>query len=195
MRGVGAAITLILVGLILLDQSGLLGYRGSDWSRFDKKQFSHFDILSGDELKLITPDESIPVRLIGIDAPDSGLHGDASAFEYAAVRMKGRTVTLKLEPTQTRDADGKLLAYVYLADNETLNLALIRDGKAYADRRTKHTFAGQFEQAEADARKKRIGIWKDLTEEQMPAWRRMWLEQLRRDRQASTRPAARIIPK
>ena len=62
------------------------------------------------------------------------------------------TVTLRLEPTQTRDKYKRLLAYVHLADNETLNLALVRDGQAYADRRFRHTMRADFEQAENAAR-------------------------------------------
>jgi endonuclease YncB( thermonuclease family) len=79
-----------------------------------------------------------------------------------------------------------LLAYVYLSDLDCLNLDMVRDGRAYADRRYRHTFRPQFELAEAEARKKQRGLWKDLTEEQIPPWRREWLQ---RSRQRAGRSA------
>jgi endonuclease YncB( thermonuclease family) len=57
-----------------------------------------------------------------------------------------------------------------------LNFDMIRDAQAFADRRVKCSMLGHFEQAENEARKKKRGIWKDLTEDQMPPWRREWLK-------------------
>src|SRR5688500_19488811 len=53
----------------------------------------------------------------------------SSSTKYAIARSERKTITLRLEPTQTRDKYKRLLAYVHLADNETLNLALVRDGQ------------------------------------------------------------------
>jgi endonuclease YncB( thermonuclease family) len=33
----------------------------------------------------------------------------------------------------------------------------------------------QFERAESEARKAGRGLWKDVTEDEMPPWRRDWL--------------------
>jgi endonuclease YncB( thermonuclease family) len=81
-------------------------------------------------------------------------------------------------------------AYVYLDgdDAETatsLNERLVADGHAYADRRTPHPTHKQFEQAEGEARRRRRGLWKDVRDDQQPAWRQVWLEQFRK---AETRP-------
>ena len=88
----------------------------------------------------------------------------------------------RLEPTQTRDKYRRLLAYLYVSDNENLNLSLVHDGQAYADRRFPHTLKPQFEQEENDARTKKRGLWKEVTESQMPAWRQKWLAQLQAGR-------------
>jgi endonuclease YncB( thermonuclease family) len=100
-----------------------------------------------------------------------------------AARAEGKDVTLRIGPTQTRAADGALLAYVYAPDADGLNLGLIRDGHAYADRRRPHAWAQQFEQAETDARLKRRGLWRTVTEPQMPPWRQDWLDRQRQRRQ------------
>lgn len=68
-----------------------------------------------------------------------------------------------------------MLAYVYVGDSDNLNLDLVRDGEAYADRRFRHSMRPQFERAEAEARKANRGLWKEVTEAQMPPWRRDWL--------------------
>jgi micrococcal nuclease len=124
------------------------------------------------------------VRLLGLDAPE--LHSsedrgrpDFWAHEsrrYTVARAHGKTVTLRLEPTETRDRYRRLLAYVYVGDSQNLNLDLVRDGHAYADRRFRHSMRAQFERAENESRRAKRGLWKDVTEPQMPPWRRDWIE-------------------
>ena len=82
-----------------------------------------------------------------------------------------KPVTLRLDATQTRDKYRRLLAYVYVGDAENVNLALVRDGHAYAHRVFTHSLRRQFEQAEDEVRRKGTGLWADVTDEQMPAWR------------------------
>jgi endonuclease YncB( thermonuclease family) len=179
-----AGLLLLLLGGVAIDHAA----SDNDWRRYDRRAFGIAAIPYPDEIVI---DDQTTVKLIGVDAPRGDLHGADQAIEYSRARLKVGQVTLRLEATQTRDSAGRLLAYVYLADNDCLNLAVIRDDKAYADRRTRHTFAPQYEQVEAEARKKARGIWKDLTEDQMPPWRRQWLAQLRAERSSSTRPADR----
>ena len=128
------------------------------------------------------------VRLLGVDAPDAGMVGEVEATAYTRARLKDKPVTLRLEPTQTRNDEHELLAYVFLSDNDNLNLDLIRDGKAYADRRIKHTLASPFEQAETEARKKSRGLWDGLRTEDQPAWRQAWLKAFFEQRRATSRP-------
>ena len=170
-----AALLVVLCGAVAIDQLR----SSNDWRQFDRQMVSVLAIPKADEIVIDGP---TTVRLIGIDAPYD------QSLEYTKARLKSGKVLLKLEPTQTRDANGRLLAYVYLADNECLNHSLIRDGKAFADRRTRHTFSPQYEQVETEARKKGRGIWKDLREADQPQWRREWLENLRKERAATSRP-------
>jgi micrococcal nuclease len=164
-----------------------LGGTSSDWSRFDHKTFLVSKVVDGDTIHIRADDGSdTAVRLIGVDAPElvdqsTNLpsHWAERAKTYMIARSEGKQVTLRLEPVQTRDRYNRLLAYVYLSDSDCLNLDLIRDGQAYADRRHKHSYLPQYTQLENETRRKKIGLWKEVTEDQMPPWRRAWLHSKR----------------
>jgi micrococcal nuclease len=122
------------------------------------------------------------VRLRGIDAPEMA-HDDrpadywsSQATESLRQRVDQRDVVLQIDGTETRDRFGRILAFVYVADNDCVNMDLVRDGHVYADRRFTSFMRSQLEQAETDARKRGRGLWKDEKVEQMPAWRRAWLD-------------------
>ena len=175
-----------LLGLILLGcvAAQHTANHGDDWSAFDHRTFVVSRVIDGDTIHIKSNEGSSEtiVRLIGIDAPELHDPGTSQpaywsdrARAYLDARASGKPVTLRLEPIQTRDRYGRLLAYVYLSDADCLNADLIHDGQAYADRRFRHSYRPQYEQAESEARRKQRGLWKDVTEDQMPAWRRAWL--------------------
>src|SRR5690606_35708331 len=104
-----------------------------DWNRFDRRGVRVVEVMDGDTVVVETEaGERVAVRLIGVDAPEMNLgKGEAAYFaerekNYVVARAKERVVTLRLETTQTRDRYGRLLAYVYLPENDLLNQALIR---------------------------------------------------------------------
>ena len=147
-------------------------------------------VVDGDTIQ-IASDEPTPtvIRLLGIDAPemhdpttDRPAHFAQRATNYLRARINGKSVCLRLEPIETRDRYDRLLAYIYLGDGDNINIDLIRDGQAYADRRFRHSFRPQFEQAENEARTKKRGLWQGLTVDMMPPWRRVWLHEISRDR-------------
>src|SRR3954451_1431150 len=168
----------LLLGLsVVLSHAGLLGRREDDWSRLDRRQVHVIRAIDGNTLVVLTPlGNEVRVRLVGVAAPEEGLYGSAEARQALASRAEGKDVLLRLEPTQTRDAGGTVLALVYPADADDLNIDLIREGHAYADRRGAYSMQPQFEQAEGEARQRKRGLWKGITDERMPAWRREWLE-------------------
>ena len=177
---------LILLALsAVLDRAGLFRYAGSDWRAYDHQSFLVTHVIDGDTLEVrpASGGATTRVRLLGVDAPelrsrekgDRPDHWAAQARDYTERRAEGKRVTLRLEATETRDRYRRLLAYVYVADAQQLNLDLVRDGHAYADRRFTHSMRPQFEQAEAEARRKGRGLWEAVTESQMPHWRRQWL--------------------
>ncbi len=170
-------LALVLLALAaILDHAGLFGYRGDDYQRFDQQAVA-VSVIDGDTVRLVNPSD-VRVRLIGIDAPE--LHNSYGKPDHFAEESRRRLIeltrrspmTLRLDSARTRDRYGRLLAYLYAPDNRNLNLEMVRDGAAYADRRFSHTFRRQFEQAESEAHRKKLGLWKDITDSQMPAWRR-----------------------
>jgi endonuclease YncB( thermonuclease family) len=174
------SIAALILAVVISDRAGAFGYRGDDYARFDRIGVIASSIINGDTF--VAPDIG-EVRLLGIDA--SAKHWADQSMKYLEARLKGRTVTLKLDGTQTRDAQGRLLAYVYITDNDCVNVDIVRDAQAFADRRIRHTLKSAIELAENEARKKKRGMWREMTDDQQPAWRIEWL-QSRRARASSS---------
>ena len=178
-----AACSFAILILAILDNSGAFGYPGSDCRRFDQKAFKVARCVNGDTIVIIDDDKGAEttVHLLGVDAPRLPTdHWFEQSKKYTMARTANRTVTLRLEPIQSRNERGELLAYVFITDGDNLNADIIRDGQAYADRRVKHTFASQFSVAENEARMKPRGLWANPRDDQMPAWRREWLRSLKK---------------
>jgi micrococcal nuclease len=187
------ALVILLAASALADRLGLLGYRGDDWAAFDRQNFVIVRVVDGDTVHIAPPlgGESTKVRLIGIDAPEMNFTSSASpghwapqATENLRQRVQDRTISIRLDGSQTRDRYGRLLAYIYLDDSLNVNLELVRQGHVYADTRFGHSHQPAFEQAEKEARQKKRGLWQDVRQEQMPAWRRKWLEETRQRKAA-----------
>jgi endonuclease YncB( thermonuclease family) len=193
MRRAAIVGVLLLTISVVLSHAGLLGRGADDWSRFDRRHVHAVRALDGDTLLVRSPQgEELRVHLVGVAAPDEGSYGSAEARQALASRAEGKDVLLRLEPTQTRDAAGALLALVYPVDADDLNIDLIREGYAYAERRRPYSMQPQFEQAETEARQRKRGLWRGITDERMPAWRREWLEaQREKKRDRLARPESR----
>lgn len=146
----------------------------------DRKPGTVTHVVDGDTLDVaMLSGTNVRVRLVGIDAPECegpprpfGL----SAAGYAKARCEGKQVTLRLDELQ-RDHDkyGRVLAYVYLANNELLNESLVRDGMAFSHRRLRCDLSSQLDAAENEARAARRGLWKSISAAEMPEWRRDWM--------------------
>ncbi|HVT90238.1 MAG TPA: thermonuclease family protein [Tepidisphaeraceae bacterium] len=186
LRSLAYSVVLVLAAIFGWQHMGPTGRAKDDWTAFDHQSYMVSRVVDGDTIHIrpsATGPETI-VRLLGIDAPElhdpstgQPAHWAERSKSYLESRAEGKTVTLRLEPIETRDRYDRLLAYVYLSDSDCINLDLIHDGEAYADRRFRHTYRPQYEQAENDARRNLRGLWKDLTENDMPPWRRVWLHQ------------------
>ena len=142
------------------------GRHGDDWSRYDHPTVAA-SASSGGALRL---DDGTLVHLLGVTDPSPAAAG------WLAGQLSNRPVTLLLPTVGTRDPAGRLVAYAFSSDDLTcLNVAIVRDGMAYADRRGTDAMAGAIDAAETEARRKRRGLWKGLRFEQMPPWRQAWL--------------------
>ena len=149
----------------------------SDASALDGKRVSVERVIDGDTIIVKTDAGRERVRLRGVDAPelDPPAYWSDESRRYLQTRIGDRPVVIKFELPQTHDRYGRLLAFVYVGDGECVNLSLVRDGQAYADRRFDSFMRSQLEQAETQARKKQTGLWKSVTDEQQPKWRQEWL--------------------
>ena len=143
--------TTLLALFILLDHLSCFGYHGNDWTRCDARQFQVINITAQGDL--ILDQLEMKVHLLGV------IPGEDTT-EYLSKQTRGKRVILKLESPQTRDAEGRLLAYVYLDVSDCLNVDLVREGFARADRGNPYLMRALVERAEADARKHQRGLWK-----------------------------------
>lgn len=177
------AVLLLAVAFIAIDRAGCTGYQGDPVAKYDQRTFTVSRVLDGDTIDVEQGKEKSRVRLLGIDAPemnydsaDGAAYGAAEATDYLKQRLDGQQVTLKLNSPEEKDKYGRLLAYVYAAGNANINLEMIEKGYVYADRRHDHALRKQFEQAEATAERRKAGLWKEVTKQQMPEWRQRWVE-------------------
>ncbi|HWH14687.1 MAG TPA: thermonuclease family protein [Miltoncostaeaceae bacterium] len=129
------------------------------------------DVVDGDTIKVVARGFETPVRLIGIDTPETRKPGTpVQCFgPEATARVErllpiGQRVRLVTDVTQdTRDRYGRLLAYVYRAGAGTsVNYSLVASGhaKVYVYRRTApFTHVASFRRAEMHARRAKRGLW------------------------------------
>ena len=163
---------LAIPGAVLFIASIAVSYRADDWARFNHQTVRVVDILDGNSLRIESPSgRPDTVRLLGVD-------GTPAAAAWMKDHAKNQALTLLLQSPQTRDESGRLRAFVFL-DNQNVAVELVKEGLAYADRREATAMDGLIDPAEAEARKKKRGLWNGLTPQQMPQWRRDWLRTLR----------------
>lgn len=119
-------------------------------------------VIDGDTLDArLASGRTTRVRLIGIDAPESGECYGARARGKARELALGSRVVLVGDPTQaTRDRYGRLLAYVWLPGGRDLGRRLLVGGFAevYVFQ-TAFRRLGVYERAEAAAKSAGRGLW------------------------------------
>ena len=88
-------------------------------------------IVDGDTIRVIWHGENLPVRLLGINAPESRHPGGAESTEYLrALLARADAIDLEFEnDIPRRDSLGRLLAYVWFGDS-FLNLEMVKGGRA-----------------------------------------------------------------
>lgn len=124
-------------------------------------------VADGDTIEVQKDGESVKVRLIGINTPESvdprrpvqcfGKEASARTHEI----LDGKSVALETDPTQdTYDKYGRLLAYVFLPDGTLVNEQLVTEGFAHEYTYDQpYTYQARFKTAEKAAREARRGLW------------------------------------
>jgi micrococcal nuclease len=151
-----------------------------DFANFHQKTFTVIKVVDGDTLDFDNPDDRLEpqrLRLLGIDTPETKkpgtpiMHYGPQATDETKKMCLGREVLILIDSiSKTRDRYGRLLGYVLLDDDIILNEYLVENGFAYADLRFQHSYYKKYKSLAEKCRKKKIGLWKDLTEDQIPSW-------------------------
>jgi micrococcal nuclease len=124
-------------------------------------------VVDGDTIDVSIDGQKHRIRLIGIDTPEvvdprkpvQCFGAEASKQTHAL--LDGQTVRLESDPTQdNQDKYGRWLRYVYLPDNQLVNLLLIQQGYAHEyTYQVPYQKQLQFKQAETEARNNEVGLW------------------------------------
>lgn len=129
----------------------------------DEGQFHVEHVIDGDTLVL---DGGIKVRLIGVNAPETGGYrpaepwgNEATALTKKLIHQVDGKVRLQLDDERL-DKFGRQLAYVWCGE-QLLNEELIRAGlgEYLSGFRYSSTMKRRFRAAEEEARAARLGIW------------------------------------
>ncbi len=118
-------------------------------------------VSDGDTFKLSTGET---IRLIGLNAPESGQSCSSEATAKLKEFVLGKEVTLE-QDVSDKDQYGRLLRYVYV-DGTFVNLEMVRLGLAHKYEYGSNTkYSSQFEQAEDEAKQNEGCLWKTSQED------------------------------
>jgi endonuclease YncB( thermonuclease family) len=121
---------------------------------------------------LIAGHDQERIRLAGIDCPERKQVFGTRAKEALARLAAAKQVTVEWDK---RDRYGRIVGKV-IADGRDVNLVLVREGMCWWYRKYAHEQSGVdqslYEDAEAKAREKRLGLWLDPRPVPPWEWRR-----------------------
>jgi micrococcal nuclease len=154
--------------LYRVNTANIPAFAAADRSRMVRAEV--VDHVDGDTIRVRVP--SPPgglnivetIRMLGVDTPET-VHPSRpverfgkEASEFTRRTLLNKTVHLVFD-WDLRDRYGRLLAYIYTADGDCFNAALIREGYGHAYTRYPFQFMEEFRALEQDARNARRGLW------------------------------------
>lgn len=154
-----------------------------DWHIYHDKVMKVINVADGDTIYVDIHDNiarrgSTRIRLLGVDTPELGKDDQPDkpfareATEFVISQIMDKDVCIKLEPNRSshRDKYDRLLAYIYLADKETmLNELLITDGYGWPEHRHEHLYQDRFDKLYKIAKDSKKGLWA-LPDPQLPTY-------------------------
>jgi len=133
--------------------------------------YAVIEVVDGDTIAILRDGRREPIRLIGIDSPET--RDPRTVVECfgreASVRAKtllvGQRVRIATDPTQDeRDRYDRLLAYVWLEDGTFVNQAMVAEGFAYEyTYDAPYRYQAEFKAAQRLAMEASIGLWSPST--------------------------------
>ncbi len=152
----------------------------SDLAKYHQKTFTVIKVVDGDTLDIDIPDgkyNQTRIRLWGIDTPETKspkygqMYFGPQSDDFTTKLASQKKVTVYLDKdNNTRGKYNRLLAYIQLPDGRFLNELLLAEGFAFADLRFRHSFFNKYKQLENSARRAKKGLWKNVTQDQLPKW-------------------------
>lgn len=132
-----------------------------------KELFPVERVIDGDTIVVNINDQSIHIRLIGINSPElNDKRPQVACFakkakDEAEKLLDGKNVYLEKDSTQgDYDKYGRLLAYVFLEDGTSFNKLMIEEGYAYEyTYRLPYKYQTEFKAAQQEARAAQRSLW------------------------------------
>lgn len=121
-------------------------------------------VIDGDTITVKIAGETETVRLIGIDAPETGMNAECFAVEATNAlkhMLGGDKIRLEKDSTQgERDKYDRLLAYVFTESGVNVSEELIENGfaKEYTYSKT-YRYQKEFKAAQKRAEGGKVGLW------------------------------------
>lgn len=153
----------------------------NDWDKYHEKSFIVVKAVDGDTIDINIPDGNYThtrIRLLGVDTPETKspytpvMHFGPEASKFTTDLALGKKVTVIMDKlSNPRDRYKRLLCHIQLEDGRILNEELVSNGFAYADPRFPHSYLEKYIQFEKNAKELKIGLWKNVTKNQMPKWK------------------------
>ena len=132
--------------------------------------YTVLSVTDGDTIRIDYDGTSTPVRLIGVDTPETVDQRTTvqcfgqEASDYLKAKLTGKSVTIEADPTQSdRDKYDRLLRYVYL-DGEDVGLSIISNGYGH-----EYTYYIPYQKqtayktAQKTAEAQNLGLWSPST--------------------------------
>lgn len=104
-------------------------------------------------------DSGLIVKLIGV-SPVKDENYKNKAISFLKNLISGNKIVLKYDDLKFDDSKN-ILAYVYLTNKTFLNAKLVMNGLATYDRKLDFHYKNRFAKYEEEAKKAKIGIWKE----------------------------------
>jgi len=144
-------IKVILIILLILS-SGIFYYHLNSFTLYQRQTAQVKRIIDGDTIEL---ENSQKIRLKGINAPEPNqLYHKQAKFFLSLIENK----TIELEIYST-DRYGRKLAYIFY-NNQLINEQILKNGLAHLYYYEKDKYYKKLKNAESQARKNKLGIWK-----------------------------------
>ena len=115
-----------------------------------------FRVIDGDTIIVSDASKKITIRLSEIDCPEKDQPFGPEATQFTSDFVLGKRVTLKVSAV---DKYGRRVAKVILSDGQDLNSALMIAGLAWWYERFSNDTS--LRDLEAEARRKKIGLWQE----------------------------------